>query len=276
MFQLTAPPEMTTAITDGLLGILAFFLAYRLKDAVMLRTRIWKYVFAGIGLSGILGVPAHAFHQIAGLNPPNLQAQTYYWAFLGFSLFLMASLLAVAVLYDISGESFLKRNIKIVTVLGLLFYTLYLVVAVFQIIAEYFIVFVGYSAIIMLFALISYFVMALRRRNSSMFIIVAAILAAIFANLVQASGAVSFTAIWKFDSNSVYHFIMMISLLLFYRGVAVSRGLLLPRLLSQYRLPTARGNIALERLHLAVDPVDVVLRDQPDAGFGERQADRFP
>ncbi len=219
IFQFTTPPEMTTAITDGLFGLLAFYLAHLLKNSVSLRIKIWKYVFAGIGLSAILGVPAHAFYQIAGLNPPNLQAQTYYWAFLGFSLFLMASLLAVAVLYDLSGESSLKRNIKIMTVLGLLFYLLYLVVAVFQIIAGYFIVFIGYSAIIMLFALAAYIVMALRRKNSSMFIIVAAILGAIFANLVQASGAVSFTAIWKFDSNSVYHFIMMGSLLLFYRGV---------------------------------------------------------
>ncbi len=219
IFQLTAPPEMTTAITDGLFGILAFFLAYRLKDAVSLRTRIWKYVFAGIGLTGILGVPAHAFYQIAGLNPPNLQAQTYYWAFLGFSLFLMASLLAVAVLYDISGESSLKKNIRIMSALGLFFYLIYLVVAVFQIIAGYFIVFIGYSAIIMISALAAYIVMAFRRRDNSMFILSAAILTAIVGNLVQASGAVSFTVFWKFDSNSVYHFIMMASLLLFYRGV---------------------------------------------------------
>jgi uncharacterized membrane-anchored protein len=88
IFQLTAPPEMTTAITDGLFGILAFYLTYRLKGSESVRTHIWKYVLAGIGLSAVLGVPAHAFYQIAGLNPPNIQAQTYYWVFLVFFFFL--------------------------------------------------------------------------------------------------------------------------------------------------------------------------------------------
>jgi len=219
LLQLTTPPEMTTAITDGMFGIMAFYLAYRLRIINSLRIKIWRYVFTGIGLSAVLGVPAHAFYQIAGLNPPNMNAQTYYWAFLGFFLFLMASLLAVAVLYDIYGESALKKNIKIMTATGALFYLLYMVVAVFKIISGYFIVFIGYSAIIMIFALAAYLVMAVRRKDRSMYIIVSAIFVAILANLVQASGALSFTAVWKFDSNSVYHFIMMASLLLFYRGV---------------------------------------------------------
>jgi hypothetical protein len=134
----------------------------------------------------------------------------------------MASLLALAVLYDIYGESALKRNIRIMSVLGVLFYALYLVIAVFHIIAGYFIVFIGYSAIIMLSALVAYIVMAVHRKNKSLYMFVAAIVVAILANLVQASGAVSFTAVWKFDSNSVYHFIMMVSVLLFYRGVRES------------------------------------------------------
>lgn len=222
MFQLSVAPEMTTAITDGLFGLVAFFLAYRLNAAETLRTKIWKYVLGGIGLSAVLGVPAHAFYQIAGLNPPNLLAQTYYWVFLGFFLFLMASLIAVAVLYDVFGEKALKRNITIMTVLGLIFYVLYCVIAIFQLIASYFIVFVVYSALIMLCALVAYVVMAVKRKKNSLLLFAAAIIVAIIANLVQASGAVSFTIIWTFDSNSVYHFIMMASVILFYRSVRAS------------------------------------------------------
>lgn len=222
MFQLSVPPEMTTAITDALFGLLALFLAYRLNDSASLRTKIWKYVLSGIGLSAVLGVPAHALYQIAGLNPPNLAAQTWYWVFLGFFLFLMASLLAVAVLYDIFGQKALKRNITIMAVSGCVFYILYCVIAVFQLIASYFIVFVAYSALIMLFALIAYPVMSICRKQAALLRFVAAILVAICANLVQASGAFAFTLVWAFDSNSVYHFIMMGSVILFYRAVRVS------------------------------------------------------
>lgn len=219
MFQLSNAPEMTTAITDGLFGLLAFYLALRLDATQSIRTKLWKFVLGGIGLSAVLGVPAHAFYRIAGLNPPDLRAQTLYWVFLGFFLFLMASLLAVAVLNDICGESKLARNVRIMAGLGSFFYILYLVIAVFQLIAGYFIVFIAYSALVMMASLVAYLVLAVKRRNRNYLIFVAAIVVAIIANLVQASGAFGFTVIWKFDSNSVYHFIMMVSVLLFYRGV---------------------------------------------------------
>ena len=218
--MLSPAPEMTTAVTDGLFGILAFFFAYKLGGKTNdVRTKLWRYVLAGTGASAVLGVPAHALYAIAGANPPNLAAQTMYWAFLGFFLFFMATMLGIAVLNDISGGKYLKKISVIIGCAGIVFYALYFAVAVMQIIAGYFIVFIGYSALIMIFALISYIVLYIRRKDAGYLFIAAAVLVAVIANVLQASRSIFFTVIWAFDYNSVYHFVMMISMYLFYRGV---------------------------------------------------------
>jgi hypothetical protein len=220
--HLSSAPEMTTAVTDGLFGLLALFLAWKLSGGMLsLRTKIWRLVLVAIGASAVLGVPAHMIYEIAGINPPNLHAQTLYWAFLGAVLFCMASVLAVAVMYDITGGKNFKKTAHIFTALGILFYALYFAAAVLNLIAGYFIVFIAYSGLIMLFALGTYTVFAVKRKKTEYVLACFAVLAAIAGNLIQASRAVSFTCVWQFDYNSVYHFIMMVSTLLFYAGVRI-------------------------------------------------------
>ena len=222
--QLTVPPEMTTAVTDGLFGLIAVFLAYRLSKTAdgTSRTKIWQGVLYALGASAVLGVPAHAIFKIAGSTPPNLHAQTIYWIFLGLFLFCMATLLGAAVLYDILNRTSLTKITRAMAVIGIIFYIVYAVIALNKIIAGYFIVFVAYSGLIMLFALVSYIVLSLRKKNAGYGIICAAIIVALIGSVLQASRSISFTAVWLFDYNSVYHFFMIGSALLFYIGVKKS------------------------------------------------------
>lgn len=213
-------PEMTTAVTDVILGIFAFWFSYKLGfKKENLRTRLWQYVLIGTGASAVLGFPAHAVHSIAGLNPPDLRAQTIYWVFLGFFLFFMITLLGITALTDFFGE----KNFCIINVLmssmGLFFYFAYFIVAVMEVISGYFIVFIIYSALIMLIALIIYFLLFVKTKERGYLFIITAILISVIANLVQATRSVSFTLVSEFDYNSVYHFIMILSVFFFYRGV---------------------------------------------------------
>lgn len=222
MFLSTAP-EITTAITDGLLGLIALFLSYKLyankSQIEQLRQKIWSLVLLGFGLSAIIGVPAHAIYSIAGTTPTNLHAQTLYWAFLGLLLFFMSAMLGVATTYDLTGTKSLRKKIIIISVSAFLFYIAYFIVAVMNIVSGYFIIFIGYSAVIMLFALVSYIALYFKKKDPAYLFIIAAIIVAITGNTLQSMRNIYFTAIWEFDYNSVYHFFMMISLVLFYLGV---------------------------------------------------------
>ncbi len=222
----SAPPEMTTAITDGIFGLVAVFLGYKLKHRFIsdkqrlpLRIKMWQIVFYTIGASALFGVPAHAIHEIAGTNPPNIQAQTYYWIFLGFFLGLMITALASTVLLDLFGERAFRKSAIIMIVTGIGYFFLYFITAFFKLIEGYFIIFVLYSALVMLFALVSYIVLFFQRTKTGYMIIALGIVVAISGSILQALRTISINVIWEFDYNSIYHIFMIAAVILFYYGI---------------------------------------------------------
>lgn len=82
-----------------------------------------------------------------------------------------------------------------------------------------FLVFIMYEAVAMFFALGGYIWLAYRGRLEGAWLMAVGIFATIIAAGVQASNAVSFSFIWSFDHNGVYHLIQMVGIVLLVAGL---------------------------------------------------------
>ena len=231
---LSSPPELTTAVTDGLLGAFALVLGIRLvrkSRAAKVKGAasdpslgLWGAMLCAMAVASLLGVPAHAIRDIAGMNPPNAAGQSDYWAFLGLALFAMTALAGTAALRDALGPERSKPASRVLWILSAFAWFAYAVAALTRLLEGYFVVFVAYSALVMAAVLVIYVILYARSREPGRLMTAAAILVGIAGSLVQASRALRFTLVWEFDYNSVYHAFMAMSAWLIYAGTLRSDG----------------------------------------------------
>ncbi|MGA1848204.1 MAG: DUF6962 family protein [Thermoplasmatota archaeon] len=198
------PTEQTTAFTDLVLSILAVGFAFYLarsevKVGSRFRTRIWTMILLFLGLSAGLGAVAHGFEMSDSLNRS-------VWHPLNLGLGMTIAFFVIAVIHDISGKRRAKKLIPVMVTVSLLFF----LVTVF--IPGSFLVFIIYEALAMLGALISYFLLTIRKKLPGSGLITMGILLTIIAAGVQASESVEFTLIWEFDHNGLFHIIQMMAL----------------------------------------------------------------
>jgi hypothetical protein len=92
-----------------------------------------------------------------------------------------------------------------------------------RVVAGTFLVFVVYEAVAMLFALVLYATLAIRRTLPGAATIAVAIVLNIVAAGVQASGSVAVTVVVPFDHNGVFHVAQTVAVVVLYVGLA--RGL---------------------------------------------------
>jgi len=214
--ELTSPPEMTTAITDILLGCLVLVLFFRvraLKTREPVKAGLWSWTLGLLAFASFYGAIAHAVVM-------SKETLALFWMPLSFVLGMMVSLFAAAMLYEWKGTRILKRAIAVMLSMGALFFAVMLVLSRF--IDRYFIVFIAYSGLAMVCSLLLCLGLAVSRRDRALFLMAAGIAAIIIASIIQAMRTVSFTLLWEFDYNSVYHFILMVAVLLIYAGVKKS------------------------------------------------------
>lgn len=209
--QLTTPPEMTTAITDILLGFQALYVYGKIKNLPVktTKTKIWAWVFLLLVGTSFYGSIAHAVVMEKWFL--NL-----FWHPLSFMLGMLVSMFVVGVVVEWKGESVFKSVLKIMIGLGILFFIIMLVLS--TMIEGYFIVFIAYSTLTMLFSLFVYIYLAYKRSEESTKFLAFGILLILAGSVVQALRSVSFTLVWEFDYNSVYHFFMMGAVFLFQKG----------------------------------------------------------
>lgn len=225
---LSSPPELTTAATDGLLGAFALVLGIGLaRRARGSKARggspdsspgLWAAALCAMAAAALLGVPAHAIRDIAGSAPPDAAGQSRYWAFLGLALFAMTGLMGTAALREALGAGRSRAASRVLWILAALAWFVYAAAALTRIVEGYFAVFVAFSALVMVAALVAYLVLYARTREPGRLMTAAAIAVGIAGSLVQASRALRFTLVWEFDYNSVYHVFMALSAWLLYAG----------------------------------------------------------
>ena len=207
------PTEQTTAVTDAILALVAIAGAvymYRIGDRDRWKTNLWAWVFGLLALAAALGTVVHGFKM-----SPALEASI--WHPIKLSLGLLVALFVVAVVSDIWGRAMARKALPAMLLVGGGFFGVTLIWP------GSFLVFIVYETVAMLFALGGYIWLARRGRRKGAWLMAGGILITIVAAGVQAGKLISFTFIWSFDHNGVYHLIQTAGIVLIVAGLR--RGL---------------------------------------------------
>ena len=148
--ELTQPPEMTTALTDLVLGVFALFLAWRLRryhrrDET--GVAVWLWFFTLLGLTALGGVPAHGLKCFAEPGP----AQYIYW--MPYSLLpgVTVSVFVVGVIHHWKGAGYVRAATYVMLPVCALFFVAMIVLS--KGMEDYFLIFIVFESTCMLFAL---------------------------------------------------------------------------------------------------------------------------
>ena len=207
-----SPTEQTTAVTDAIMGGIALVLMLYIRSIGMTqpwKATLWGWAFALLTSAGILGAIAHGFKF-------SKVAQTWLWRPLFLILGLLVSLFVVAAIHDAWGTSASSQALPIMMVVGVLFFGTTLIWP------DTFLGFIIYEGIAMFFVLGCYIWLAWQGDLSGAWWMVAGILVTMIAAGIQASQAVSFTLIWPFDHNGVYHLVQIVALFLLAWGLRLA------------------------------------------------------
>ena len=203
------PTELTTAITDAILAFIAIVAAVYLKrvgEHDRSKYIIWVWFFSLLASAAILGAIAHGFKMSKEFN-------MLLWYPLTLSLSLSVSLFVVAVVFDILGQIIAYRILPLMLSIGICFFILTVLWP------GGFLVLIIFASLALLFALGCYTWLASKGRLAGAWIMVLGVFTTIVAGGVLAGKAISFTLIWSFDHNGVYHLIQMVGIVLLVLGL---------------------------------------------------------
>ena len=207
------PAEQTTAATDIILALIAFggvllLLGSPVKTGGPWRIHIWSAAIGSIGLAATLGAAAHGL-----VLKPRLHSRI--WMVLNMALTLAVSLFVVGVINDLWGARLSQKALPFVLLTGLGFYLTTLIYP------GIFLLFIVYEGLALVLALCAYLFLAIRGEPGAEYM-AGGILLSIVAAGLQASKKISFTLIWTFDHNGIYHIAQTLGLLLLIAGVWIS------------------------------------------------------
>ncbi len=203
------PTELTTGATDALLGVLALGCAVylsRYRQMDRWKVAIWTWMLGMLAAAALLGAVVHGFALSYGISQ-------LLWRPLFFLLGLLVALFVVAAAYDMSGRLAARRALTLMIPLAVAF------LSITQLASGMFLAFILYEALAMFLALGIYVSLAARRRLRGADLMAAAILLNIVAAAIQASGSVSFTLVWSFDHNGVFHLVQIVAVVVLMFGL---------------------------------------------------------
>ena len=201
--------ELTTAATDGLLGILCFVLVWRLirlRVNAAWKRRLWCGVVGLLGLASVLGAVAH------GLDL-SVRVRGILWWPLYWSLGLTVALFFVGGIYDWRGERAARTVLPWAVAIGTGFF------ALTQILGGAFLIFVVYEGVAMVAALAIYIVLGTSGRLPGAGLIALGIALSIAAAAVQAS-PLRVDLIVPLDHNGLFHLVQIVATLTLARGLS--------------------------------------------------------
>lgn len=204
--------ERTTAATDVLLALVglgsASFL-WSTDSQNPWKTNLWASAFLLLALSATLGAIAHGI----AMSP---QTNRRIWQPLNLCLGLVIALFVVGVTLDMWGQAVAHWVLPLMVVAGFIFFT------ITQFIPGTFLVFILYQAIALLFALVIYVWLAFSGQLAGAIWMVAGIIVTILAATIQTNERISFTFIWLFDHNGLYHLVQTVGIVLLLMGLRMA------------------------------------------------------
>ncbi|MGA1792342.1 MAG: DUF6962 family protein [Thermoplasmatota archaeon] len=213
------PTEQTTAFTDLILSALAVltavYIARKGGRQESFRKLIWFWAFMFLSIAAIVGAIAHGFEMSDSLRDG-------VWNIINFSLGMTIALFLVGTVRDLKGDAFSLKFLYVMIAISLVFFIVTVLVP------GIFLVFIIYESIAMVCALGTYAYLFFKKRFPGSGLIALAILITMIAAAIQATETITFTLIWEFDFNGLFHMVQMIALPFFAVGISKGTGSLDP------------------------------------------------
>jgi len=212
MHFIEIPTEQTTAITDILLAVAAalfiFLIRANSNKSDSKKTLIWSVAFGFLAVAAALGAIAHGIKMTKELN-------ALIWHPINLCLGLTVAFFTAGVIYDINRFNIAGYVLVLLIISSLLFFIVTLIIP------GSFLIFILYEALAMIFALVSYLILAFRGKLRGAWLMSGGILISVLASVIQAMGTFQITLIWEFDYNGLFHILQILGLLFLSAGLNI-------------------------------------------------------
>jgi uncharacterized protein DUF6962 len=203
-----SPTEQTTAVTDGLLFLLCLACVLYLRRIGRRdpwKTSLWCWTFGLVGLGSALGAVVHGFKHSSVVRE-------LLWQPIHLSLGLAVALFLVGAIYDLRGARAARRSLPAMAAVAVAIY------GITRIVPGTFLM-ILYEGAVMLLSLAAYSGLAWRGRLKGAGLMAAGVFITILASVVQATRSLSFTLLWPFDHNGIFHWVQMVGVLVLAAGL---------------------------------------------------------
>lgn len=209
----TVPPEIFTSITDLIdaIAAVAFLIVLRRDKSTV--ARLWKVVMLSLAIGGIMGFTVHLLEW-------DKAVEDVIWVILPLPMCIACSMFSVVSVADVFPRRTKPTLIFFSSLCGLSYAGL---IALFFAGKKFLVIYTFYAVVCVLFSAAMFGYSFVKTKRKSYLLYLLGILAEVPGGIVQAKRDLYFTFIWKMDFNTVYHLILLTTIILFMAGYLHSR-----------------------------------------------------
>lgn len=209
----TVPPEMFTSITDLIdaIAAVAFLVVLRRDKSTV--ARLWKVVMLSLAIGGIMGFTVHLLEW-------DKAVEDVVWVILPLPMCIACSMFSVVSIADVFPRKTKPTLIFFSSLCGLSYAGL---IALFFAGKKFLVIYTFYAVVCVLFSAAMFGYSFVKTKRKSYMLYLLGILVEVPGGIVQAKRNLYFTFIWKMDFNTVYHLILLTTIILFMAGYLHSR-----------------------------------------------------
>lgn len=209
----TVPPEIFTSITDLIdaIAAVAFLIVLRRDKSTV--ARLWKVVMLSLAIGGIIGFTVHLLEW-------DKAVEDVIWVILPLPMCIACSMFSVVSIADVFPRKTKPTLIFFSSLCGLSYAGL---IALFFAGKKFLVIYTFYAVVCVLFSAAMFGYSFVKTKRKSYMLYLLGILVEVPGGIVQAKRNLYFTFIWKMDFNTVYHLILLTTIILFMAGYLHSR-----------------------------------------------------
>lgn len=209
----TVPPEIFTSITDLIdaIAAVAFLIVLRRDKSTV--ARLWKVIMLSLAIGGIIGFTVHLLEW-------DKAVEDVIWVILPLPMCIACSMFSVVSVADVFPRKTKPTLIFFSSLCGLSYAGL---IALFFAGKKFLVIYTFYAVVCVLFSAAMFGYSFVKTKRKSYMLYLLGILVEVPGGIVQAKRNLYFTFIWKMDFNTVYHLILLTTIILFMAGYLHSR-----------------------------------------------------
>lgn len=209
----TVPPEIFTSITDLIDAIAAVVFLIVLRRDKSNVARLWKVVMLSLAIGGIIGFTVHLLEW-------DKAVEDVIWVILPLPMCIACSMFSVVSIADVFPR---KTKPTLIFFFSLCVLSYAGLIALFFAGKKFLVIYTFFAVVCVLFSAAMFGYSFVKTKRKSYMLYLLGILVEVPGGIVQAKRNLYFTFIWKMDFNTVYHLILLTTIILFMAGYLHSR-----------------------------------------------------